>query len=108
MRVAALARLVDARDTRSAALRDLEGLGQPGSPVASRARFALAAAGDRSVQAWIEADLAAPAPEDRLGAATALASLGVAARAAPLLADADAGVRMRSACTMILAARVRR
>ncbi len=108
VRLAAWARLANAKDTASAAVRALEILGQPGSPVASRARFALASAGDRRVQAWIEDDLGAPAPEDRLGAATALASLGVAARAAPLLADADAAVRVRAACTIVMAARVAR
>jgi hypothetical protein len=87
------------------AIAALEGLAQPGSAVASRARFALAAAGDRRVQSWIEADLTASAAEDRRGAATALASLGVSARAATLLSDADPSVRVRSACTIVMAAR---
>jgi hypothetical protein len=107
IRVAALARLADGRDGGPDAVRSLEILSQPGSSVAARARFALAMAGDRRVQAWIEEGLSAPAPEDRLGAATALASLGVAARAAPLLADADAAVRVRAACTIVMAARMR-
>jgi hypothetical protein len=114
VRVGALSRLVrlghlggsSAPDEN--ALAALEALAQPGSAVASRARFALASAGDRRVQAWIEADLTAAAPADRLGAATALASLGVSARAAPLLADADASVRVRSACTIVMAARATR
>jgi hypothetical protein len=37
-----------------------------------------------------------------------LAGLGVPARAAPLLADADPRVRARAACTILLAARVAR
>jgi hypothetical protein len=57
------------------------------------------------VQSWLEGDLAAAEPEVRLAAASALAALGVAARAAPLLADSDATVRVRSACTIVLAAR---
>jgi hypothetical protein len=115
VRVAALARLAsatgphagaaDRRAQTSDAVIALEALAQPGSPVAQRARFALASAGDRRVQAWIEGDLSAPTPEDRLGAATSLATLGVPARAAPLLADADPAVRVRAACTIVMAAR---
>ncbi len=114
VRVAALARLAsatgphagaDRRAQTSDAVSALEALAQPGSPVAQRARFALASAGDRRVQAWIEGDLSAPTPEDRLGAATSLATLGVPARAAPLLADADPAVRVRAACTIVMAAR---
>ena len=112
VRVGALARLAASGGAsggpggRTAdAVAALEALAQPGSPVAPRARFALAGAGDRRVQAWIEGDLAARAPEDRLGAATSLATLGVPARAAPLLADADAGVRVRAACTIVMGAR---
>jgi hypothetical protein len=70
-----------------------------------RARLALASAGDRRVQAWIEQDLAASDPAGRLAAASALAALGVSARAAPLLADGDVRVRMRVACILISAAR---
>jgi HEAT repeat protein len=118
VRVAALARLADYATERDGAstilehrpeasrdLAALEALAQPGSPVAMHARFALATAGDRRIQSWLEADLDAPQPEVRLAAGTALATLGVAARAAPLLADADASVRVRSACTIVLAAR---
>jgi hypothetical protein len=111
VRVGALARLAGRGGDRSApaaqaaVVAALEAMAQPGSPLAPRARFALASAGDRRVQAWIEGDLTAPAPEDRLGAATSLASLGVAARAAPLLADSDAAVRVRAACTLVMAAR---
>jgi HEAT repeat protein len=116
VRVAALARLAEEPGrggsappaAGSDALRSqeaLEALAQPGSPVASRARFALANARDRHVQSWLEDDLTAAEPEVRLAAASALAALGVAARAAPLLADADPSVRVRSACTIVLAAR---
>jgi hypothetical protein len=116
VRVAALGRLAGEAgrgsegptEAGSDALRSreaLEALAQPGSPVASRARFALANAHDRRVQSWLEDDLGAAEPEARLAAASALAALGVAARAAPLLADADASVRVRSACTIVLAAR---
>jgi hypothetical protein len=83
----------------------LEMLAQPGSDVGPEARFALAGAHDKRVQAWLEQDLASTSVPDRLGAATALADLGVAARAAPLLDDDDASVRDRAACTLIMADR---
>jgi HEAT repeat protein len=103
VRVAALARLAE----RSAphAVEKLEGLAQPESPVGARARLALASLGDRRVQAWIENDLRSASAPDRLSAATALAALGLAGRAAPLLADPDASVRLRCACTVLMAAR---
>jgi HEAT repeat protein len=106
VRVSALSRLAE-RGTASA-VAQLEALAQPGSPVASRARFALAETGDRRIQAWIEQDLVAEQPESRVLAANALATLGLAARAAPLLADSDASVRLRAACTIVAAARFRR
>jgi hypothetical protein len=105
VRIGALARLAGAR--RPGSIEKLEYLAQPGSPVAPRARFALAAAGDRRVQAWIEQELASGDPFARLSAATALAELGVYARAAPLLADPDAAVRVRAACVLLMAARSR-
>jgi len=107
VRVAALAWLARAR-ADDKAIEKLEGLAQPGSAVADHARFALANLRDRRVQSWIEQDLGAPRPEERLGAATSLAALGVASRAAPLLADPEPTVRSRAACTMIMAARVAR
>jgi HEAT repeat protein len=106
VRVSALSRLAEAKDGGAAEL--LEALAQPGSSVAARARFALAEAGDRRIQLWLEQDLSAEAPESRLAAGTALAALGVAARAAPLLADADVSVRLRTACTIVGAARLGR
>jgi HEAT repeat protein len=105
VRVAALARLAEKGDAR--AVESLEALAAPGSPVGERARFALAVSRDRRVQAWIEQDLGADRVEQRLAAATTLAVMGVAARGAPLLADADAGVRVRAACTMMMAVRGR-
>ncbi len=109
VKVSALSRLAEAGTPRAqAALRELEALAQPGSPVAGRARFALAAAGDRRVQLWLEQDLSAERPESRLLAANGLATLGVASRAAPLLADSDASVRLRAACTIVGGGRFRR
>lgn len=103
VRVSALSRLGEIK--APGAVEQLEVLAQPGSPVAGRARFALASAGDRRVQLWLEEDLASQSPESRLFAATALAALGVAARASPLLADSEASVRLRAACTIVEAAR---
>ena len=103
IRIAALARLAEEKDAR--AIDQLERFSQPGSRVEDRARLALANAGDRRVLLWIEQDLTAEAPDKRLAAATALAALRVAGRAAGLLADADPRVRMRAACTILLAAR---
>jgi hypothetical protein len=105
----ALARLTESAPDRAASITALEALaGQKDrSAVASRARLALATAGDLRVQAWLEADLAAPEPSARLSAADALAALGRSARAAPLLVDPDASVRVRAACTLITGARRR-
>jgi len=103
VKVAALARLAETRDPRS--FGELEALAYPGSSVATAARLVLAGMGDRRVQTWIEEDLRSDRSEVKLAAATALAELGVAARAAPLLADADASVRVRSACAIVVAAR---
>lgn len=117
IRVPALARLLDSKPDRDSAVRELEAIaGQgvkagpasddgPTLEAASRARLALAYAGDLRIQAWIELDLAASDPHRRLGAASALAALGRPARAVMLLADADASVRTRAACTMLVAAR---
>jgi hypothetical protein len=116
IRIGALSRLLDSKENHDAAVRDLEaiaGYGAHGTDatdgrrreLASRARFALANGGDVRIQAWIEEDLASDIPERRVMAASALAALGRAARAAPLLADADASVRTRAACTLIVAAR---
>jgi hypothetical protein len=112
VRIAALSRLTEMDSQRPRAIKLLEayaalGKGGPGGgPLALRAKLALASAGDITVQQWIEADLAAPTTYERLAAATDLAALGRSARAAPLLADPDASVRTRAACTLIMAARV--
>jgi len=103
VRVAATARLAEGK--QPGAMEALVALASPASPVAGRARFALASMGDRRTQAWVEQDLAAADAGDRLQAVTTLAAMGVAARGAPVLADGDASVRVRAACTMLIAAR---
>jgi hypothetical protein len=118
VKVPALARLLDSKPDREAAKAELlriAGYGVKGFTGraddpralehAARARYALAAAGDLRIQAWIEQDLAAVEPTRRTSAATALAALGRSARAAPLLADPDPTVRTRAACTMLMASR---
>jgi HEAT repeat protein len=108
VRVAALARLVDGAPSPDGGIvARLEAFAQPGSAVSQRARFALASVGDHRVQGWLEEDLKSERPFDRLSAATALASLEASARAAPLLADIDPSVRVRAACTLLMAARSR-
>ena len=74
--------------------------------LASRARQLLASARDVRVQAWIEEDLGSDDGAVRLAAVGALVALGRASRGAPVLADADPGVRTRGACALILAARL--
>jgi HEAT repeat protein len=105
VRVAAMARLAEKKSVE--AIEKLETLAHPDSPVARRARFVLASAGDRRVEPWIEEDLTSEQPFERLSAATALASLDAPARAASLLADSDPSVRVRAACTLLMAARKR-
>jgi hypothetical protein len=112
VRLAALGRLASARAIpardRDAAIASLEQLAEPtpSAPDSSvRARFLLAEAGDGRVQAWLEADLRAKDAAVRVRAADALAALGRASRAAPLLADDDPSVRSRAACAILVAAR---
>lgn len=113
VRVVALSRLLGAGVSEGDAGGEspraaLEALAQPGSTAAASARSALARAGDRRVQAWLEEDLRAPRAEERLAAAAALAAMGRTARAAPLLADVEPRVRVRAACSILLASRVAR
>jgi len=116
VKVPALAVLLDVKPDRDAARKELvaiagygvrSGGGEDPRMVdhASRARHALAAAGDLRVQAWIEGDLAAADAYRKTAAASALAALGRSARAAPLLVDPDPSVRTRAACTILVAAR---
>lgn len=118
VKVPALARLLDSKPDRESAKKELFGIagygvkgfsGKADDPRAmehaTRARHALAASGDLRVQAWIEQDLASSEPQRKMGAASALAALGRAARAAPLLTDPDPSIRTRAACTIVMAAR---
>ncbi|HEY1955166.1 MAG TPA: hypothetical protein VGH28_06125 [Polyangiaceae bacterium] len=104
-RESAWSRLLEVPAEHDAAKKALFAFASPESPesLARRARMALAADGEISVQAWIEADLKSSDPTTKLLAASALASLHRAARAAPLLADPDAHVRTAAACTVLAA-----
>ncbi|MEO7111101.1 MAG: HEAT repeat domain-containing protein [Polyangiaceae bacterium] len=108
VRIAALGRLLEKDHERAAAITMLEAFAGQHDENASRARLILAEAGDTRIQAWIEADLHAASPRDRIGAATALAAAGRSARGALLLADADPEVRTRVSCTLLAAARMHR
>lgn len=116
VRVSALSRLLESKADREAAvqvLTPIAGRGTKASPTDDprlaeagvRARQALARAGDRRIQAWIEDDLVATVPQRRIAAAYALAALGRASRGAPLLADPEPSVRTRVACILLTAAR---
>jgi hypothetical protein len=98
--VAALLRIAEAPNERAATIRALESRAAEKGPAGASARDALAQLGDLRVQAWLEEDLRAPVPEPRLGAARSLATLGRSARAARLLVDDDASVRIRAACIL--------
>jgi hypothetical protein len=106
-RESALSRLLEVPAERAAATRGLMAFANPGSPaqLARRARLALAADGELSVQSWIEADLKSAEASTRLLAASALVSMHRGARAATLLADTDAHVRISAACTLLSATR---
>lgn len=86
---------------RSAARARLYELAKVDGGLGTRARVALARAGDRRVQAWLEHDLGAADAARRLMAARGLVALDAAGRAAPLLADPSATVRMRAACMIL-------
>lgn len=118
IKIPALARLLDSKADKDAAVRELEAIAGYGvksyvgradddrmRDQASRARYALAAASDTRIQAWIEEDLRSEDARRKTAAAASLAAMGRSARAAPLLADPDPSVRTRTACTLLVAAR---
>jgi hypothetical protein len=113
VRISALERLAGEEAPsadRGEAVKSLEALAgrTDDEPLASRARLALAHAGDVRVQAWIERDLTSTDARVRLAAVDALIALGRASRGAPVLADPDVSVRTRGACALLLAARLGR
>ncbi len=103
LRVSALGRLAELPAERDAAIAALVRMAgqRPDRARGAPARAALASAKYLPVQAWIEEDLLALQPDVRVNAVRSLASLGRAARGAPLLADPDADVRVRAACALL-------
>ncbi len=102
-REAALSRMLELPAEHDAARKALFVFASPSSPdtLAKRARLVLAASGETSIQAWLEADLKSDDPTTKLLAASALVSLHRGARSALLLADKDPHVRTSVACTLM-------
>lgn len=86
---------------RTAARARLFEIAKTDGGLGTRARVALAQAGDRRVQAWLEHDLGDRDPVRKLMAARGLVALDVAGRAAPLLAESEASLRTRAACIIL-------
>lgn len=85
-RVAAHARLAELPPQRVAAIAALWELAKRRDAAGLSARIALAQAGERTVQAWLENDLTRGEYSDRVAAVDGLAALGRGMRALPLLA----------------------
>jgi hypothetical protein len=98
VRIAALSRLAESRAAHDDALRGLTELVKDGS---HEALYTLARTGDRVALRGVSADLTSPNADTRLSAGLVLVGLGEFDRAADLLADPDAHVRMTTACHML-------
>jgi hypothetical protein len=100
LRAAALARLAEIPGARARVLAELRTMAEHG---ATPALFALVRARDRAAALMLTARLASPKPDERLAAGRALTDLGESTRAADLLADPDARVRMTLSCAILSA-----
>jgi hypothetical protein len=98
VKVAALSRLLESRAAHGEAQRALEALSKSGS---REAVYVLARVGDRSAAREVAKDLRASDAETKLAAARLLIGMGEFDRAADLLADGDAHVRMSAACAAL-------
>ncbi len=98
VKIAALSRLAESRTTRDEALRTLGALANEGS---RDALHALARTGDASATRRVAGELTSPDAETRLTAGRILVGVGEFDRAADLLADRDAHVRMTIACGVL-------
>jgi len=109
VRLAVLSRLANVVAERAAAVKALEEIAakKDDEELSARAKLALASAGDARIQAWIEEDLSSKNPIIRLGAVTALSTMGKAARGAVVMSDEDASIRTRAACMIAASVRVR-
>lgn len=102
VRTSACARLSEIPASRTQAIASLQAIAQAGS---KEAVFALAQAGDRSVLPKLLPEAASAEKRTRILALRALVDLGEIGRAAQLLADPDALVRMTTACALLLSTR---
>jgi len=102
VRIAACARLSEAAASRAQAISSLQAIAQAGS---KQALFALARAGDRSALPKLLPEAASSDKRTRILVAAALIDLGEIGRAAQLLADSDAHVRMTTSCAILLSTR---
>lgn len=101
IKVAALSRLARDAAERESALKELGSWAASREPAAVKAKVTLARAGDVRVTALLMRDGQSPSPAVRARAAALFVELGDLARAARFLADADAAVRMRTACAIL-------
>lgn len=101
VKVIALSRLLEVPARAQAAKLALKQLASKPLPAAAEARAALASLGDRSVVPELVAEAQTGPAWARPRAASALFRLGESARAAATLADADPGVRIGAACSIL-------
>jgi hypothetical protein len=101
VRVAALERLLDVPASKARALLDLRSMATGKGTAAVAARDALAASGDRTVTPLLVKALSGDDASDRQAAGRSLLTLGSYDKAATLLGDGDAGVRVAIACTIL-------
>jgi HEAT repeat protein len=101
VRVVALERLLSLKSERGAAFEGLRALARGAGEDAFAARAALAAAGDVAVEPLLVAALASADPAIRRSAGLGLIALGRYGRAATLLGDGNADVRVTTACVIL-------
>lgn len=102
VRIAALARLTESTEDRSAALEKLSSLAEEGD---LKAASALVRSGDTRAQSKLVERLGADDPKERATAAKLLIEAGEFQSAAPLLGDSDANVRIEVACGLLSASK---
>ena len=103
VKLAALTSLARDPAERAKALEAIGSMAASTLPIAARARAAMARLGDARVTALLLKDGESKVAEQRVDAVRGLIELGDIARAAMFLADADAGVRTRAACSILVA-----
>ncbi|RYE87402.1 MAG: hypothetical protein EOO75_14515 [Myxococcales bacterium] len=101
VKVAALSRLVERKDSRARSLEELATVAQAEGPARNAARSALARARDRRVVTLLADDTRATEPGVRAWAASELAAMHEFPHAAQTLADDDVSVRTRAACAIL-------